>query len=80
MDDLTRAVGKLEGRFDGLEKSLDDGLREIRVLLTKHVLDDEKVEKRVGRLENQYARAMGFVAAISAAAGVVSSLVIKRIA
>lgn len=80
MDEITRAVGKLEGRFDGLEQRLDERFAALGASLEKHVKEDGDVEKRVADLEQARWRAHGFIAAVSAIVSVFASLVVKRIA
>jgi len=45
---LTRTVGKVEGRIDGLEKRLEDGLRDVRDRLDGGLRD---LRERLAHLE-----------------------------
>ena len=75
MDDMQRTLGKLEGRFDGLERQLDD----IKELVVGNADMGRKVSERVEQIEKTHARVTGFVAALSAIAGVSVTWIAKKI-
>ncbi len=75
MDDMQRTLGKLEGRFNGLERQLDD----IKELVVGNADMGRKVSERVENIEKTHARVTGFVAALSAIAGVSVTWVAKKL-
>lgn len=75
MDDMQRTLGKLEGRFDGLERQLDD----IKGLMVGNAETAHEVVKRVEQIEKTHARVTGFVAACSAIGGVAATWLVKKI-
>jgi len=75
MDDMQRTLGQLEGRFDGLERQLDD----IKELVVGNADMGRKVSERVENIEKTHARVTGFVAALSAIAGVSVTWVAKKL-
>lgn len=78
MDDITRAVGRLEGRLDEMAKRLDDGVEKIHSLVESNVMSQQKLEVRVQRVEQKHAFATGWVAAIVAFVSVSVSVVTKK--
>ena len=75
MDDMQRTLGQLEGRFDGLERQLDD----IKELVVGNADMGRKVSERVENIEMTHARVTGFVAALSAIAGVSVTWIAKKL-
>jgi hypothetical protein len=75
MDDMQRTLGQLEGRFDGLERQLDD----IKELVVGNADMGRKVSERVENIEKTHARVTGFVAALSAIAGISVTWVAKKL-
>ena len=75
MDDMQRTLGQLEGRFDGLERQLDD----IKELVVGNADMGRKVSERVENIEMTHARVTGFVAALSAIAGVSITWIAKKL-
>jgi hypothetical protein len=75
MDDMQRTLGKLEGRFDGLERQLDD----IKGIVVGNADSARHVSERVDQIEKTHARVTGFVAALSAIAGVSVTWVAKKL-
>lgn len=75
MDDMQRTLGKLEGRFDGLERQLDD----IKGLVEGNAHMGRRVSERVEQIEKTHARVTGFVAAFSAVGGVAATWLAKKI-
>jgi hypothetical protein len=74
VDDVQRALGKLEGRFDGLDNQLED----IKRLIEGNREKFDKIMKRVDTLEKTNAHATGFVAAVSVICGVFASWAFKK--
>lgn len=72
---MQRTLGQLEGRFDGLERQLDD----IKELVVGNADTGRKVSERVENIEKTHARVTGFVAALSAIAGVSVTWIAKKI-
>lgn len=72
---MQRTLGQLEGRFDGLERQLDD----IKELVVGNADMGRKVSERVENIEKTHARVTGFVAALSAIAGVSVTWIAKKI-
>lgn len=74
-DDLVRALGQLEGRFDGFEQRLNEGINEMKESASKH-------GDRITSLEHSRSHAHGFLAAASAAGaaiGAAFTLMAKKI-
>lgn len=74
-DDLIRAIGQLEGRFDGFEQRLNEGISDIKQSVDKH-------GNRITSLEHSRSHAHGFLAAASAAGaaiGAAFTLMAKKI-
>ena len=72
---MQRTLGQLEGRFDGLERQLDD----IKELVVGNADMGRKVSERVENIEMTHARVTGFVAALSAIAGVSVTWIAKKL-
>ena len=72
---MQRTLGQLEGRFDGLERQLDD----IKELVVGNADMGRKVSERVENIEMTHARVTGFVAALSAIAGVSITWIAKKL-
>ncbi len=72
---MQRTLGQLEGRFDGLERQLDD----IKELVVGNAETSKHVSARVENIEKTHARVTGFVAALSAIAGVSVTWVAKKL-
>lgn len=77
MDETTRAIGRLEGKFDGIESALQR--IETVVNANAHIAAD--VGKRVATLEGEHAKAKGImlgVSAVAGAAGAVFTWAVKK--
>lgn len=72
---LHRAMGRVEGKVDGLEKQLAD----IKAIVINNADNSRRVEERVDVIEKSHARFTGFVAACSAIGGVAATWVFKKI-
>lgn len=75
MDDMQRTLGKLEGRFDGLARQLDD----IKELVEGTANMGRQVSERVEQIEKTHARVTGFVAAFSAIGGLAVAWIAKKL-
>lgn len=77
MDDtvLHRALGRVEGKVDGLEQQLAD----IKGLVIGNAETARQVSERVENIEKTHARVTGFVAACSAIGGVAATWVFKKL-
>jgi len=64
--ELDRALGRVEGKVDGLEHSI----HEIKSMLQESHKD---ITKRVGSLEHSRSKLLGTVGAVSAVFGVIGS-------
>jgi archaellum component FlaC len=74
-DEMQRALGRLEGRFDSFEQQLDS----VKALVEGNAKAAKDVAQKVERLEMTHARVTGAVAAVAAIFGAFSSWIVKKI-
>jgi len=70
MDETTRAIGRLEGRFEGLENTLLD----IKKIVSDNATKYDTGLTRMAALEQEHAKAKGVLIGISAISGAVAAI------
>jgi hypothetical protein len=71
MDETTRAIGRLEGRFEGLETTLSD----IKKIVSDNASKYDAGMDRMTTIEKDHAKAKGVLVGVSAVSGAAAATV-----